>query len=272
MIRIVIPMAGQGARFAQAGFALPKPLIGIHGVPMIEVVVRNLRLRSKHRFVFLPLRQHLDRFDLARRLEEMAPGCAVVPVEAPTEGAACTILLARPQFEDDAPLLLANADQYVDADLDDFVADLERRELDGSILTFAADHPKWSYARVGQDGLVREVAEKRPISPHATVGLYLFRRGRDFARAADRMIARNLRVNGEFYTAPVYNELIEEGRRIGTYGIAPEGQGMFGMGTPEDLEDFLARPESRIAAGVSPFEALETRSARLQAGEGGPPG
>jgi len=272
MIRIVIPMAGQGARFARAGYTAPKPLIGIHGVPMVEVVVRNLRLRRPHRFIFLPLRQHLDRFDVARRLEDMAPGCAVVPVEATTEGAACTILLARDLFEDEAPLLLANADQYVHVDLDDFVADRERRHLDGSILTFPADHPKWSYARVGQDGLVREVAEKRPISPHATVGLYLFRRGKDFAWAADRMIARDRRVNGEFYTAPAYNELIEEGRRVGIYGIPREGEGMFGMGTPEDLEDFLARPESRIAAGVSPSEALEARSARLEAREGEPPG
>ncbi len=250
MIHIVIPMAGQGTRFSRAGYELPKPLIEVHGMPMIEVVVRNLRLRAPHRFVFLPLREHLDRYDLARRLGQIAPGCAVVPVEATTEGAACTILLARQEFEGDSPLLLANSDQYVHTDVNDFVADMASRDLDGSILTFPADHPKWSYARVDRDGLVLEVAEKRPISPHATVGLYLFRRGRDFAWAADRMIAANLRVNGEFYTAPAYNELLEQGQRIGIYEIGREGEGMFGMGTPEDLEDFLARPQSRIAAGM----------------------
>ena len=250
MLNVVIAMAGRGSRFEAAGYPVPKPLVEVHGVPMIEVVVRNLRLETPHRFIFLPLREHLDRYGLEKRLRELAPDSSVVPVEATTEGAACTVLLARREFESDDPLLLANSDQYVHHDVGRFVADLERRDLDGSIMTFPADHPKWSYALTDREGLVVEVAEKRPISPHATVGLYLFRRGRDFARAADRMICRDLRVNGEFYCAPAYNELIAEGQRIGIYGIAPEGQEMFGMGTPEDLEDFLKRPESRAAAGL----------------------
>ena len=119
-------------------------------------------------------------------------------------------------------------------------------------MTFPANHPKWSYARVDPAGLVREVAEKQPISKHATTGVYLFRRGRDFVRAARRMVERDFRVQGEFYTAPVYNDLIAEGARVGIYEIAPEGEGMFGMGTPEDLEAFLCCPESLVAAGQAP--------------------
>lgn len=251
MINIVIPMAGRGSRFEAAGYTLPKPLIEVHGTPMIEVVVRNLGLRSAHRFTFLPLREHLDRFNLAERLERIAPGCAIVPVESTTEGAACTILLARGLFENEFPLLLANSDQYIHNDMDDFVLDLEHRRLDGLIMTFPADHPKWSYARVAPNGLVLEVVEKQVVSNHATTGLYYFRRGRDFARAADRMIARNFRVNNEFYTAPAFNELIAEGLRIGIHPVAAEGEAMFGMGTPEDLKAFLERPESRVAAGVA---------------------
>ena len=71
-----------------------------------------------------------------------------------------------------------------------------------------------------------------------------FRRGRDFVRAADRMIARDLRVNSEFYVAPVYNELIEEGARIGIFNVGAEGDGMYGLGIPSDLDRFLANPIS----------------------------
>lgn len=252
MIRIVIPMAGRGSRFEAAGYELPKPLIEIHGVPMIEVVVRNLHLKTPHQFLFLALREHLDRYDLPARLQAISPGCQVVPVEETTQGAACTILLARHLFEDEEPLLLANSDQYLYVDMNGFVADMGRRHLDGLIMTFPANHPKWSYARVDPAGLVQEVAEKRPISKHATTGVYLFRRGRDFVRAAERMIERDLRVQGEFYTAPVFNELLAEGARVGIYAIGPEGEAMFGLGTPEDLEDFLRRPESLVAAGREP--------------------
>jgi NDP-sugar pyrophosphorylase family protein len=252
VIRIVIPMAGRGSRFEAAGYERPKPLIEIHGVPMIDVVVRNLALQVPHQFIFLPLRQHLDRYDLLGHLHAIAPGCEVVPVEETTQGAACTILLARHLIEDDGPLLLANSDQYLDIDLNGFVADLEMRHLDGLIMTFPANHPKWSYVRVDPAGLVREVAEKQPISKHATTGVYLFRRGRDFVRAARRMVERDFRVHGEFYTAPVYNDLIAEGARVGIYEIAPEGEAMFGMGTPEDLEAFLRCPESLVAAGRAP--------------------
>ncbi|MGI5845047.1 MAG: glycosyltransferase family 2 protein [Candidatus Xenobium sp.] len=252
MIRIVIPMAGRGSRFEAAGYERPKPLIEIHGVPMIDIVVRNLSLQVPHRFIFLPLRQHLDDYDLLEHLQAIAPGCEVVPVEEITQGAACTILLARHLIEDDGPLILANSDQYLDIDMDGFVADMERRNLSGLIMTFPARHPKWSYARVDPAGLVREVIEKQPISRHATTGVYLFRRGRDFVRAAQRMIDRDFRVHGEFYTAPVYNYLIAEGARVGIYEIAPEGEGMFGMGTPEDLEAFLDSPASLVAAGRKP--------------------
>ena len=88
------------------------------------------------------------------------------------------------------------------------------------------------------------------ISNEATVGIYNFRRGRDFVRAADRMIAKNLRVNNEFYVAPVYNELIARGARIAIHNVGRDGAGMYGLGIPADLERFLTSPMSRRAAGL----------------------
>jgi dTDP-glucose pyrophosphorylase len=247
MLNIVLPIAGRGARFAIAGYALPKPLIPVHGVPMIEAVVRNIRPRGPHQFVFVALQEHLDRLGMRETLERAAPGSIVVPVREVTDGAACTVLLARDVIDNAQPLMLANSDQWVDVDIDDYLAEMDNRDADGLIMTMAADDPKWSFVGLDSRGFVTRVVEKQVISNEATVGIYNFRAGADFVRAADRMIARNLRVNGEFYVAPVYNELIDDGARIAIRNVGREGAGMYGLGIPADLEQFLADPVSAKA-------------------------
>jgi dTDP-glucose pyrophosphorylase len=105
-------------------------------------------------------------------------------------------------------------------------------------MTFRATESKWSFAKTDERGIVTEVAEKNPISDQATVGIYWFRHGAAFVRAAKRMIAADTRVNGEFYVCPVFNELIAEGGVVRTWEI--ERDQMHGIGTPEDLEAYLA--------------------------------
>lgn len=243
MLNIVVPMAGLGSRFARAGYDLPKPLIPVHGVPMIRLVIDNIRPSRPHRFIFVCQRAHDAAFALSERLARWAPGCAVVLIDGLTEGAACTVLAARHLIGGAEPLMIANSDQYVDVDIDDYLACLGTR--DGLIMTMQASDPKWSFAAVDGAGRVTEVAEKRAISTHATVGIYNFAHGRDFVRAADRMIGDDDRVGGEFYVAPVYNSLVAEGLNIGVRDIGAEGWGMHGLGIPADLDLFLAHPVSR---------------------------
>jgi dTDP-glucose pyrophosphorylase len=239
-------MAGRGSRFANAGYVTPKPLIPVHGVPMIQVVVGNLTPRAGQcLYTFIVLQEHIERYSVDRELQSLVPGCSVVPVDRVTEGAACTVLLARERIDNEWPLMIANSDQFVDIDIDRYLTDMESRNLDGLIMTFGNDHPKWSYCRMGDGGLVAEVLEKQVVSNEATVGIYNFRRGCDFVKGADQMIASNKRVNGEFYVAPVYNEIINAGGRIGVYNIGSEGREMHGLGVPEDLETFLAHPKYR---------------------------
>ena len=237
--QVVIPAAGDGSRFAAAGFKLPKPFVEVDGAPMIEKVLDNV-LPSGAKATILLRRSHMDAHPSApRRLAER--GHAIEAVDGLTEGTACTLLLARDRIDNDRPLLIANSDQLVDFSVDAFVDDCMKRGLDGSILVFQepSRDPKWSYARVGDDGLVAEVAEKRAISDLATVGIYLFLRGSDFVRGAVDMIAHNDRVNKEFYTCPVYNYLIRSGKRIGVYTISASA--MHGLGTPDDLATYLKR-------------------------------
>jgi dTDP-glucose pyrophosphorylase len=248
MLNIVLPIAGRGSRFVEAGYTVPKPLIPVHGVPMIEVVVNNVRPREPHHFTFVALQEHLDYLGMREMLERIAPGCMIVPVAQVTEGAACTVLLAREAIDNDNPLMLANSDQWVDIDINDYLAEMERQNADGLIMTMWADHPKWSYVGFDEAGRVNRVVEKQVISNEATVGIYNFRLGSDFVRAAEQMIAKNLRVNNEFYVAPVYNEMVAWGAKVAFYNVGKVANGMYGMGMPSDLGAFLSLDISRKAA------------------------
>lgn len=239
MLNIVVPMAGRGSRFATQGFVDPKPLIPVAGRPMIERVISNLRPRCAHRFVFLCLEEHLMSYPLRSDLGAWAPGCEVISVDSVTEGAACTVLQARDLIASSDGLMIANSDQWIDIAIDDYLGRLPDDGLtDGLIMTMTADHPKWSYVRI-VEGRVVEVVEKVVVSTEATVGIYNFRRGSDFVRAADEMIKADARVNGEFYVAPTYNWLLAENAYIAYYNVGTEGAGMHGLGTPEDLAAFL---------------------------------
>lgn len=234
MLNIVVPMAGRGSRFAKAGYELPKPLINVNGMPMIEVVTRNITPKCAHRFVYICQQDHLEKYNLAEKLERIAPGCAVVTVDHITEGAACTVLLAEKYIDNDDPMMIANSDQYVDTDINAY---LERMgDHDGLIMTMPANDPKWSFIRYDSQGLVTLVREKEVISDQATVGIYNYRHGSDFVRYAHQMIEKDIRVNNEFYVAPVYNEMIGAGKKIAYCDV---GEKMHGLGTPEDLEKFL---------------------------------
>lgn len=238
MLNIVLPIAGRGIRFVEAGYTLPKPLIPVHGIPMIEVVVNNVRPRQPHHFTFVALQEHLDHSDMRETLLRIAQGCTIIPVTRVTEGAACTALLAHEMINNDDPLMLANSDQWVDTDINDYLAEIDRQQADGLIMTAWSDSPVRSYASLSEAGYVTRVVEKEVISNEATVGIYNYRQGSDYVRAAEQMIAKNLRVNNEFYVAPAYNEMIGWGARVVVYNVGREDDGMYNLGTPPDLARF----------------------------------
>ena len=242
ILNIVVPMAGAGSRFAIAGYADPKPLIKVNGLEMVRVVIDNLRPSCTCRFIFICQQSHIDAYGLKTKLSSWASGCEIIGLNGVTEGAACTVLAVRNLIDTDAPLMIANSDQYIDSSIDAYLERLDNNGLDGLIMTMKATDPKWSFVGLDQNNLVTKVVEKEVISDEATVGVYNFKRGRDFVAAADAMIAQNLRVNNEFYIAPVYNHLINAGRRIGIYNVGSEANGMYGLGTPADLTLFLSLP------------------------------
>jgi HAD superfamily hydrolase (TIGR01509 family) len=232
-MNVLIPMAGAGSRFSAAGYTFPKPLIDVNGKPMIQMVVENLNIDAN--FVFVVQKEHREKYNLDTLLNLIAPNCKVVEVDGLTEGAACTALLAKEFINSDAPLFFANSDQFVEWDSNEFFYKMNETDADGGIVTFKATHPKWSFAKIDDNGIVTEVAEKNPISDLATVGFYYWKHGSDFVKYAEQMISNNVRVNNEFYVCPVFNQAIDGGKVIRTFDVPK----MWGTGTPEDLKHYL---------------------------------
>jgi HAD superfamily hydrolase (TIGR01509 family) len=232
-MNVLIPMAGAGSRFASAGYTFPKPLIEVNGKPMIQVVVENLNVEAH--FIFLVQKEHYEKYNLKQLLNLIAPGCDIIQVDGLTEGAACTTLLAKEFINNDEPLLMANSDQFVEWNSNECLYAFTADSIDGGIVSFKATHPKWSFAKVDDDGFVTEVAEKNPISDNATVGIYYWNHGKDYVKYAEQMIDKNIRTNNEFYVCPVFNEAIGAGKKIRIKEIPK----MWGIGTPEDLNYFL---------------------------------
>lgn len=232
-------MAGLGSRFSNAGYEKPKPFIDVLGKPMIVRVIENLSYLNA-KFILIARKEHMIvEAELIKEIEENY-NAVFVSIDKVTEGAVCTVLHARRYINNETPLLLANSDQIVDFELSKYVEDCRSREADGSILTFIDKEksPKWSFAKVDQDGWVSQVKEKEVISDYATVGLYYFSKGKYFVDYALDMIVDNERTNNEFYTCPVYNYAIKDSKKICIYNINFED--MHGIGTPDDLNKYLA--------------------------------
>ncbi len=232
-MNVLIPMAGAGSRFAAAGYTFPKPLIEVRGKPMIQMVVENLNIDAN--YIFIVQKEHYEKYNLGQMLSLIKPGCTVVQVDGLTEGAACTTMLARKYIDNDEPLVIANSDQYLDWNSNEVMYAFAADGIDGGIVTFKSTHPKWSFAKLSDDGFVERIAEKNPISDNATVGVYFWSRGSDYCRSVEQMITADDRTNGEFYVAPTINYLIAEGKKFRVKQI----EGMWGTGTPEDLKYFL---------------------------------
>lgn len=231
-MNVLIPMAGAGKRFFDAGYMFPKPLIEVDNKPMIQLVIESLNLEAN--FIFIIQREHQEKYNIKSVLKILQPNCKIIELDQLTEGAACSTLLAKNLINNSNPLIIANSDQYIKWNSSQALYEFNSKNLDGAILTFESIHPKWSYAMCDKEGYVKEVAEKKVISNNATVGVYYWKHGSDYVSSAEEMIKKNIRVNNEFYVCPTYNELLAKGKKIKIYNV----EKMWSLGTPEDLVNF----------------------------------
>lgn len=218
-MKTILLAAGGSDAYADAGYYYPKNLIEIAGRPVIQHVIDALGDAAReHRLLAMVRRDENMRFHTGRVVRLLEPTATVLEVEN-TSGAACTALLAIEHIVDDEPLLLVNGDQVILDDVAAIVAGFSARQLDGGVIVFEGVHPRWSYVRVDDAGIVIEASEKRPISRLATAGAYWFARGRDFVDGAMAMIRKDANVGGAFYVCPTINEMVLRNRRVGIHSI-----------------------------------------------------
>jgi NDP-sugar pyrophosphorylase family protein len=247
MIAIVVPMAGNGARFVAERYDVPKPLIEVEpGRRMIDYVIASLSDIGPHHFYFVCRSAHVEAYDLKHHFAARTEAFTIVEAPGPTRGPASSALLAAPHLDGDGDLLIAYSDGFLAIDMRRFIERCRASGADGVIPTYPSVNPAYSYARIDPSGRILETAEKRRISPSALAGQYYFRRGRDFIAAARRMIALERTAAGEFFVAPVYNELIADGATVLAHPIPPAAD--IDLGTPADLERFRAGSALRAAA------------------------
>jgi dTDP-glucose pyrophosphorylase len=231
-MNICMPMAGAGKRFAEAGYTVPKPFIDINGVSMYRRALGTF-YSDGDRIILVTQEDHQPHF-------EAEPNYGIQPnkvfLTQQTEGAACSVLAARAFIDNEDPLLIVNCDQLVWFNRFNWACLANNSETDAIVFIFQATGNKWSYARLNEKLQIEQIAEKVEISPWATCGIYWWRHGYQFVAAADQMIARDARVNGEYYVAPTLNELITGGGLVLPFMVDE----MISLGTPEALKDYLA--------------------------------
>lgn len=231
-LNIVVPMAGAGKRFSEQGYTMPKFLVDINGSHMIEKVVSSFGITAN--YIYIVQKDHYEKYNFLNLLENITPNCKIIQISGLTQGAAETVLAAENLINNNMPMMICNSDQIVDWDPKEFYELISAQNLDGAVPTFKGNGTKWSYAKV-KDGYISEIAEKVQISDDATVGIYYWKRGSDFVKYAKEMIQKNIRVNNEFYVAPVYNQAILDNKKFIIYNIKK----MWPVGTPEDLKNYI---------------------------------
>ena len=241
-LQVLMPMGGLGTRFRKVGVSTPKPLIEVGGIPMFQRALRSFDPWQGDKSVTVVVREDNDReYGLAGRVVAAEPSARIVLLDHDTRGAVETCLEARDHLEPDQPLVIMDCDIAFDSPeyFRVLAAAVERRDVDGLLLSFRSTEPRYSFAEVGPDGLVVRTAEKQAISSDALMGVYSFTSARVFLEAADRLMAKQIgAAMPEYYVSLLFNELIASGRRVGLV----RGD-FYCFGTPEELAAFEATGE-----------------------------
>lgn len=197
----------------------PLCLAEFDGVTLLERITRKCAALPASEWIFALRERDVRRYHLDNIVRQLVARARTLVVHDNTRGAACTALLAAGSIDNADELLIVSANEVVDVDFAALADSFRLRGLDAGTLVFPSVHPRYSYVRLDPQGFVLEAAEKNPISNDAMAGIQWFARGRDFVRAAKQTIRKDAHVDGSFYVAPTFNELVLEQALIGVQRI-----------------------------------------------------
>ncbi len=236
-MNFVIPMAGRGQRFLDQGFKVPKPLVESNGKTLLEWSIDSLPLELCSRLICIVLEEHCDKFNLDDFLVSKYGNkkfeLHILKIPTVTKGQAETVYYSRDLWDMNEGLAIFNADTaFKSSNLSNV---LNYMSHDGMLCSFNSTEDRFSYAKIDEySGFVSETKEKEVISNYALNGFYHFSKPSDFNEAFEFYKANGLKVNNEFYVAPLYNFLIDRGRRFTIVEVDEN----YILGTPEELQLF----------------------------------
>lgn len=254
MLNLVLPAAGLGSRFQKIGETIPKPLIPVFGFPMIVWVLMNFTLQPSDKVWIICQKDHQIPRLLKKYLMKFSFEIEFLEISELTEGPASSVYLVSQHLSENDGLIVANSDQFVFSDTSNFIREVRSGNHAGQILTMSANSDAWSYVGRNSAGKIVEVVEKKQISDEASVGVYGWSKVRYANESFEDTFSRNIRTNGEFYVAPTYNYLLDEGFSVEGFNIGAHGTAVHGLGTPTDLSAFLSlRRSKEIAQEIEKF-------------------
>jgi dTDP-glucose pyrophosphorylase len=236
MLKIIIPIAGSSNLFVNAGYAYPKPLIEINGVPMIQRVIEDAgAVGDDYQFIFIMKEDDALKFHLDNTLRLLAPDSEVIKLKRDTKGGLCSVLMAIDKIADNDSLVILNGDQILDVAYDEILQYWKQEGADAGVITFKSVHPRWSYARIENNQVV-QTAEKNPISNSAIVGYYYFADAATFFKAAFQVIKNDVQLEGNYYISPVINEYVLLNKKVLDYKIHADQHHSFY--SPQMLDEY----------------------------------
>jgi len=242
-LHIVLPMAGRGSRFANAGFTTPKPLIEVEGQAMFLKALSSFdNIEAPKAYTIIIRKEHDEKYNLQQQLKERLPEANIVMTDEDPIGATRDALRAEPYLEPDDGVIFMDCDfMFKSQAYDQMVQDSLANKLDiaAGLLTFTSTDPRYSFAETDDQGYVIRTAEKQAISNKAIWGAYYFARASIFTKAAKELLAQPLTEQmKEYYISPLYNLILKEDGKVLTAPVDTFGS----FGTPEELEAYLGHP------------------------------
>jgi NDP-sugar pyrophosphorylase family protein len=237
----LIPMAGEGQRFIDAGYKTPKPLVEVNGTAMFIGAAESLP-HADH-WIFLCRKEHIDEYGIDEKLKERFPDADIISVNYLTEGQASTCLLAKDLIRENDQLTIGTCDNSMEHDRNAVLDQI--LTTDAVIWTFrnnpaVLQNPRmYGWVKVNDKDKAVQISCKQPISAaplndHAIIGTFSFQRASTFFRGVESMIQKNRRINDEFYIDIALDECI----RLGYEVFPSEVNSYTCWGTPQDVEKY----------------------------------
>lgn len=240
-LHIVMPMAGEGSRFTNAGWTTPKPLIELKGQPLFKHAISSVSADGiEMKYSFIVRHEHIEKYGIDAGIKSFLPEANIFSVMKTTRGAVETCLMAESAITNDDAVIVMDCDlefrskRFIEIIKQILAQPLQEAE-GGALVSFESQEPKYSYAALDDNGFVARTAEKEVISNHALCGAYFFSSGKRFKEIAHKLLNEPEFKKPEYYVSLLYNYMLSAGEKV---FLAPMEE-YYSYGTPEELQKYL---------------------------------